>query len=44
MVSHNTQQIENMCQRAAWLDHGQIRSIGETKLVTKDYRQSQNGH
>jgi len=42
MVSHNTQQIADMCQRAAWLDHGHIQSLGETGKVIADYRFSQN--
>ena len=41
LVSHNMGVIQTMCQRAAWLDHGRLKAIGETKEVIEAYRQSQ---
>jgi len=42
LVSHSTSQIEAMCHRAAWLDHGQLRAIGEAEVVAQAYRESQH--
>jgi ABC-type polysaccharide/polyol phosphate transport system ATPase subunit len=36
-VSHSMPAITRMCQRAAWLDHGQIKAIGETEEVVEAY-------
>lgn len=37
LVSHNMELVENMCLRAAWLDHGNIIEMGPTKLVVDKY-------
>ncbi len=37
LVSHSMGMIESMCQRAAWLDHGQIMSMGPSKEVIDRY-------
>jgi hypothetical protein len=37
LVSHNMSMIEQMCQQAAWLDHGRIVSIGSAKAVVSQY-------
>jgi ABC-2 type transport system ATP-binding protein len=39
MVSHNMAAIEEMCQRAAWLDHGALKVIGEPARVIRAYRE-----
>jgi ABC-2 type transport system ATP-binding protein len=39
LVSHNMEMIEAMCQRAAWLDHGNVKAIGEPALVIRAYRE-----
>jgi ABC-2 type transport system ATP-binding protein len=39
LVSHNMTSIETMCQRAAWLDHGILKSIGEPAQVIRAYRE-----
>jgi ABC-2 type transport system ATP-binding protein len=39
MVSHNMKLIETMCQRAAWLDHGTLKAIGEPAQVIRAYRE-----
>jgi ABC-type polysaccharide/polyol phosphate transport system ATPase subunit len=31
--------VENMCQRAAWLDHGILKTIGEPDRVIHAYRE-----
>lgn len=41
LVSHNMDTISQMCQRAVWLDHGQLKAIGEPEQVIYKYRQSQ---
>jgi ABC-2 type transport system ATP-binding protein/lipopolysaccharide transport system ATP-binding protein len=43
LVSHSMPAIERMCRRAAWLDHGQVKAIGEAKEVIDAYLQSQAG-
>lgn len=42
LVSHSTQLIEQMCQRAAWLAHGQLQSVGPASEVVHAYRENQN--
>lgn len=41
-VSHNMSTVEAMCPKAAWLDHGEIKAIGNTKEVIQEYRNSQS--
>ena len=36
-VSHSMSMIESICQRVAWLHHGQIVSFGNTKAVVDRY-------
>ena len=38
LVSHSIEQIERMCNKVAWLDHGHLRRLGPTKEVTAEYR------
>ena len=38
MVSHNMTTIQALCQRAAWLDHGELKAIGEPDQVIRAYR------
>lgn len=37
MVSHAMNQIEWMCDRAAWLEHGHVRALGPTSEVIAAY-------
>jgi ABC-2 type transport system ATP-binding protein len=39
LVSHNMAKIQTMCQRAAWLDHGQLKAIGTPDQVIRAYRE-----
>ncbi len=43
LVSHNMQVIKSMCRRAAWLDHGEIKFLGQSSEAIKAYRQDQKG-
>jgi ABC-2 type transport system ATP-binding protein len=36
-VSHNLEQIREMCHRVVWLDHGQIKMIGNANEVCDHY-------
>lgn len=38
LVSHSIEQIERMCNKVAWLDHGHLRRLGPTKEITAEYR------
>ena len=42
LVSHNMEMIQNMCNRAAWLDHGQLKVVGAANEVIQAYRGGQN--
>ena len=37
-VSHSLEQIREMCDRVLWLEHGQVRMLGETKEVCDAYQ------
>lgn len=37
-VSHDINQIYEMCNRVVWLEHGQTKMIGDTKLVCDEYK------
>jgi len=37
-ISHNINAVETICTRVLWLDHGQIRMLGEAKYVCKEYK------
>jgi ABC-type polysaccharide/polyol phosphate transport system ATPase subunit len=38
MVSHNLPSVLHLCQRAVWLDHGQVRAIGPVEDVAAQYQ------
>jgi ABC-type polysaccharide/polyol phosphate transport system ATPase subunit len=38
LVSHNTQVVQSICQRAAWIDQGTLKAMGDPKEVTQLYR------
>ncbi len=40
LVSHSTSTVIDMCDQAAWLSHGNLRSVGSTQEVTDQYLQS----
>jgi ABC-type polysaccharide/polyol phosphate transport system ATPase subunit len=39
LVSHSMASIEAMCQRAAWLDRGILKLVGEPSQVIRAYRE-----
>ncbi len=38
LVSHNLEQIRNLCDRVIWLDHGKIVAVGDTQEICDRYR------
>ncbi len=42
LVTHNMLAVERMCRRAAWLEHGEIKAVGETRSVIQAYRAFQS--
>lgn len=38
LVSHSMPKIQEMTQRAAWLDHGELKALGSPDKVIKEYR------
>ncbi|MFZ0634790.1 MAG: ABC transporter ATP-binding protein [Candidatus Acidiferrales bacterium] len=36
-VSHNMAAVENLCTRAIWIDHGQVKQDGESRDVITNY-------
>ena len=36
-VSHSIDQIKNLCDRVVWLDHGNVKQIGDAKEVCDAY-------
>lgn len=41
LVTHNLETLENLCTRAIWLDHGELKADGSPKEIIELYRQSQ---
>ncbi len=39
-VSHSIQQIKDLCDRAVWLEHGQIQAIGPADEICDKYQKS----
>ena len=37
LVSHAMSSVQNMCDRVAWFEHGQLRELGETREVIEHY-------
>jgi ABC-type polysaccharide/polyol phosphate transport system ATPase subunit len=37
-VSHSIKQIEEMCDRVVWLEHGQVKMIGQSKEICNQYQ------
>lgn len=37
LVSHGTSLVEQICNRAIWIDHGELRAIGPAREVTRAY-------
>jgi ABC-type polysaccharide/polyol phosphate transport system ATPase subunit len=41
IVTHDSNTVENLCSRAVWMDHGEIKAIGPAKEIVALYRHSQ---
>ncbi len=39
-VSHSDSQVQDLCDRAIWIDGGRVKSEGDTESVLEDYRDS----
>lgn len=37
-VSHNLEQVREMCNRIVWLDHGEVRQFGNTDAICEAFR------
>ena len=37
IVSHSMEMLENLCDKAIWIEHGKMMEYGEAKKVIKDY-------
>lgn len=42
LVSHSMNQIRDMCTQVLWLEHGEMRGIGNTKELCDDYEKYMN--
>ena len=40
IVSHDMEEIEKLCDRVVWIDHGKIRMTGEPQTVIEEYQRS----
>lgn len=36
-VSHNIEQVKEMCNRIVWLDHGKVKRLGDTESVCEEF-------
>ena len=43
-VSHSLDTLEDLCDRALWLDHGTIRKLGPARQVIRAYRDHAPSH
>lgn len=41
LVTHNLETLENLCTRAIWLDHGELKADGTPKEIIELYRNTQ---
>ena len=39
-VSHNMEQVRNLCSRIVWLEHGRVRKIGDADTLCQEYQES----
>ncbi|MET3548174.1 ABC-2 type transport system ATP-binding protein/lipopolysaccharide transport system ATP-binding protein [Paenibacillus favisporus] len=40
-VSHSLGQVENLCSKVLWLEHGKVRDIGNAKEICKKFKEQQ---
>ena len=41
-VSHNMEQVRNLCSRIVWLEHGRVRSIGDADELCREYQEAED--
>lgn len=41
-VSHSAEQVKALCEKAAWIDHGQLKAFGKTEDVYRMYEEKYN--
>ena len=41
LVSHNIDQIKSLCDKVVWLEHGNVRAVGDTLTLCDEYMRSQ---
>lgn len=41
LVSHNIDQIKSLCDKVIWLEHGNVRAVGDTLTLCDEYMRSQ---
>ena len=39
-VSHSIQQVQSICKKIVWLDHGQVKRFGDAKEICEEYSRS----
>lgn len=39
-VSHNINQVENLCNKIVWLEKGVVKAFGDAKEIAEEYRKS----
>ena len=42
-VSHSIRQVEMVCNKVVWLEHGQLKKYGETKEICEEYKSLYKG-
>jgi ABC-type polysaccharide/polyol phosphate transport system ATPase subunit len=42
LVSHNMNDVERLCKKVAWLDHGELRELGPAEEVCPHYMKAMN--
>ena len=40
-VSHNMEQVRNLCSRIVWLEHGRVHSIGDAGELCREYQEAE---
>lgn len=43
VVSHNTEEVKNLCDKVLWLDHGRVVMTGDSETVIQAYESTQAG-
>jgi ABC-type polysaccharide/polyol phosphate transport system ATPase subunit len=43
-VSHNMEDVESLCDRVLWLDHGTMKMLGEPAKTINEYKSQDNGN